>query len=252
MSAHYDSYDYSAYWTGREYEHESEVIALREFLNKIPKINRAIELGGGFGRLVPYYIYRTKNTILTDASAKLLSIAKRDLSRFKNLKIMQSTIEHVSAKVKSKSFELVLMVRVMHHLSDPGQVFETVNNLLAPNGYFIFEFANKIHFKNLSNHILKGDFKYLNDRETIDVRSEKSKRKKTIAFLNYHPEVIKDELKKHGFDIIEMRSVSNIRSPYLKKHLPKTVLLEIEKSMQKPLSYAYFGPSMFVLARKKG
>ena len=28
--------------------------------------------------------------------------------------------------------------------------------------------------------------------------------------------------------------------------------IEIEKNLQKPLSYLYFGPSIFVLARKKG
>ncbi len=252
MAAHYDSYDYFGYWSDRQYEHESEVLAIREFLKKIPRIGRAIELGGGYGRLVPYYIYRTKQTILTDPSAKLLSLAKKNLAKFNNLKIIQSTIENVTKKVKSKSFDLIVMVRVMHHLSDPSQTFETFNKLLTPGGYVIFEFANKMHFKNVTNHLLAGDFKYLNNKETIDIRSEKSKRKKTITFLNYHPAVIREELKKHGFDIIEMRSVSNIRSPYLKKHLPINVLLEIERNIQKALSYAYFGPSIFVLARKRG
>lgn len=252
MPAFYDSYDYTSYWQGREYEHESEVIAIREFLTRIPKIDRAIELGGGYGRLVPYYIYRTKTSFLTDPSARELSLAKTNLARFKNLKIIQSTIENIGKKVKPKSFDLVLMIRVMHHLQDVGKVFEMVNKLLEPNGYFILEFANKIHFKNVSSHFLKGDFDYLRDKETVDIRSAKSKRHKTIAFLNYHPTVIKEELAKNGFNIIETRSVSNIRSPYLKKHLPKNVLLEIERSLQKPLSRAYFGPSIFILAQKRG
>lgn len=252
MAAYYDSYDYSSYWDGRDYEHESEVIAIREFLTKIPKIDRAIEIGGGFGRLVPYYIYRTKSTILTEPSAKLLSLARERLERFNNLKFVQSTIEHLSKKFRSNSFDLALMIRVMHHLKDPDEVFGAIEKLLSPGGYAIIEFANKIHFKNVSNHFMKGDFKYVNDQETIDVRSAKSKKNKTIAFLNYHPEVIKKTLAKHNMEIVELRSVSNIRSPFLKRHLPKTVLLEIERNLQKPLSYVYFGPSIFVLARKKG
>src|SRR5471030_1691282 len=119
MSAFYDSYDYTSYWQGREYEHESEVIAVREFLNKIPKVNKALEIGGGYGRLVPYYIYRTKQTTLTDPSAKLLSLAKERLANFKNLNIKQSTLENLTTKFKAGSFDLLLMIRVMHHLKDP-------------------------------------------------------------------------------------------------------------------------------------
>jgi len=252
MSAFYDSYDYTSYWNGREYEHQSEVIALSEFLTKIKSIDRAIEVGGGYGRLVPYYIYRTKKTILSDPSLGLLSIAKKRLSKFKNLEFLQSTLENVNDRVKPKSFDLVLMIRVMHHLKDPGLAFSAFEKLLTPGGYAIFEFANKIHFKNVVQHAMKGDFGFVNNRETIDIRSKKSKKNKTIAFLNYHPGVIKDELLKHNFEVLEMRSVSNIRSPFLKKYLPKTLLLEIERALQKPLSYVYFGPSIFVLARKKG
>lgn len=252
MTAYYDSYDYSSYWQDREYEHESEVVAVREFLAKIPKIDKAIEIGGGYGRLVPYYIYRTKQTILTDPSAKLLSLAKKRLVNFKNLKIQQSTLENLTAKFKSKKFDLVVMIRVMHHLKDADEAFGIIEKLVAPNGYFILEFANKIHFKNVIGHILKGDLNFTSNKEAIDVRSEKAKKKKMIAFLNYHPEVIKEELKKHGFEIVEMRSVSNIRSPFLKKHMSKFLLLGLEKYLQNPLSYIYFGPSIFVLARKRG
>ncbi len=250
--AHYDSYDYTSYWEGRDYEHESEVIAIREFLNKIPKIEKALEIGGGYGRLVPYYIYRTKQTILTEPSIKLLSIAKKRLDKFKNLKFQQSGIENLTTKFKASSFDLVVMIRVMHHMKDAKLVFETISKLLAPDGYVIFEFANKIHFKKLINNILKGDFKFLNNSETIDVRSEKSKKNKTIPFLNYHPNLIKEELKNHNLEIVEMRSVSNIRNPFFKKHMPKNVLLEFEKITQKPLSSIFFGPSIFILARKKG
>src|SRR5258708_4768176 len=142
MTAYYDSYDYSSYWQDREYEHESEVVAVREFLAKIPKIDKAIEIGGGYGRLVPYYIYRTKQTILTDPSAKLLSLAKKRLVNFKNLKIQQSTLENLTTKFKSKKFDLVVMIRVMHHLKDADEAFGIIEKLVNPNGYFILEFAN--------------------------------------------------------------------------------------------------------------
>ena len=102
------------------------------------------------------------------------------------------------------------------------------------------------------NHVLKGDIKYILNKEMIDVRSAKSKKNKTISFFNYHPSLIKETLKKYNLEVIETRSVSNIRNPFLKKHLPKNVLLSIEKLIQKPLSTIYFGPSIFVLAQKRG
>ncbi|CAN5327847.1 hypothetical protein BH10PAT1_BH10PAT1_3720 [soil metagenome] len=252
MPAYYDSYDYSSYWNGREYEHESEVIAIRELLKKIRSVDKALEIGGGFGRLLPFYVYRTKSTTLTEPSSQLLSLAKKNLSRYKNVKFIQSTLENIVKKTKKRSFGLVLMVRVMHHMESADKTFAEIEELVTDNGYFILEFANKIHFKNVIEHFWKKDFGFINNKETIDIRSAKSKKKKTILFVNYHPSLIKETLAKHGFEIIETRSVSNIRSVFMKKHLPKTFLLEIERYLQIPLSYIYFGPSIFVLAKKRG
>ena len=60
MPATYDNYDYPAYWKGREYEHSSEFLAIKEILLKIPKVDRSIEIGAGFGRLLPIYQFRVK------------------------------------------------------------------------------------------------------------------------------------------------------------------------------------------------
>ncbi len=252
MSAHYDSYDYSSYWQDRQYEHESESIAIKSFLSKIKVISKVVEIGSGFGRLVPSYAYRAKSATITEPSSKLLALARKNLKNYKNVNYLQSTLANLPQKVKNKKFDLVLMVRVMHHLTDSNKVFKVIEELTSDNGYLILEFANKIHSKKTLQHILKGDFNFVRDETTIDVRSQKSKKNKTIPFLNYHPNLIKKELEKHNFKVIEIRSVSNIRSPFLKKYLPKDILLEIEKILQKPLSFIYFGPSIFILAKKRG
>ena len=64
MPAAYDSFDYPSYWEGREYEHNSELIALRRLISLIPKIDTLLEIGAGFGRLTPEYLYRAKRIIL--------------------------------------------------------------------------------------------------------------------------------------------------------------------------------------------
>ncbi len=252
MGAAYDSYDYLSYWNERKYEHESEVYALRCFLDQIPKITRAIELGGGFGRLAPYYLFRAKTVVLTDPSAKLLSIARKQLRPYKNMKYVQTSLENSRNKFRKGSFDLVLTVRVLHHIPNISEAFDVIDYLIEPGGYVIFEFANKVHGKAAISHVLKGDFGFLNDTNSIDVRSEEFIKAKTLPFLNHHPKAIERELIKHGFEIVQKRSVSNIRSVSAKKHIPLSVLLWVEKLLQIPLSYLNFGPSIFILARKRG
>ncbi len=251
MVAAYDSYDYSAYWEGRNYEHNSEVIALKKLLDKIPKIRAIVEVGGGFGRLVPAYAYRAKRVIFSEPSAKLLQKAKSNLSNFQNITYLQSGIENIANSVPKGRTDLVLLIRVAHHLTDLESSFTTINSLLKPKGYFILEFANKLHFKAIFRHIFKGDFGYLTDLSSVDIRSPRSIKKHTIAFLNHHPALVYHSLEKSGFEVIEKLSVSNFRSPFLKKYLPMDVLISLEHAFQSLLSRLNFGPSIFVLAQKK-
>jgi ubiquinone/menaquinone biosynthesis C-methylase UbiE len=252
MSAHYDTYDYPNYWIGRDYEHGSELIALKALLNKIPKIGTIVEIGAGFGRLTPSYYYRAKKAILTDPSSKLLKIARDEFSDKKNIHILQAGIETLPAKLRSGAADLVIMVRVLHHITDLKGALLTVNKILLPGGYFILEFPNKMHLKATLRQLFKGNLTFRFDIFTADKSSAKSKRQKKISFLNYHPDMIFEKLQENGFEIIEKRSVSNIRSTFIKNLLPCATLLTIEEFVQKPFSLINFGPSVFVLARKRG
>jgi len=73
MPAAYDSYDYPSYWKGRDYEHKSEFLAIRKLISKISEMGRVVEIGAGFGRLLPSYYFRAKKVYLTDPSGKLIS-----------------------------------------------------------------------------------------------------------------------------------------------------------------------------------
>ncbi len=92
MSAAYDKYDYLKYWIGRDYEHKSEVIALRALLTKIKKIKTILEIGAGFGRLVSSYSFRAKKIILSDPSAKTLKVARSAFKNKKNIKFIHSPV----------------------------------------------------------------------------------------------------------------------------------------------------------------
>lgn len=250
MSAHYDHYDYPSYWKDREYEHLSEVLALRSFLNEIPKIESLIDIGAGYGRITEEYVYRAKKIILSDPSAKLLKIAREKFKRRKNIKFIQTRIENLEKKVKKNSFDSVLLIRVLHHIENPKETFRIINHITKKGGYLILEYANKSHFKAVIKEFAKGNFTFPIDIFPKDIRCPKNVRKKTLPFINYHPDKVEKLLKDNGFKIIKRRSVSNFRSPLLKKIFPLEFLVDIEEKIQPVLQKINFGPSIFILAKK--
>ncbi len=252
MPAAYDSYDYPSYWKGREYEHKSEVLAINKLLTKIPEINKVLEVGAGFGRLLTSYKYRAKKVILSDPSAKLISKAAKKYKKLKNVEFIQSSLQNLESKKGLGKTDLILMVRVLHHIEDIDNAFKTISKLLIKKGYLILEFPNKNNLKASVRNILKGDITYPISIFPVDIRSRYNKRKGTLPFINYNPDQIIEKLKENDFEIIDIRSVSNIRSTFLKKLIPIHTLLDIEKIVQRPFAKIYFGPSFFVLARKRG
>lgn len=249
MTAAYDSFDYPSYWTDREYEHKSEIIALNAFLKEIKKINTIIDVGCGFGRLFLSYSYRAQKIILVDPSIKLLRIAKETFQKRKNVQYIVSNLNGLPKKTRAKA-DLVIMIRVIHHIDDPDKAFEALNRLINKKGYLILEFANKRHGKAVFLSLMHRNFRFFKDRQTSDIRSDRNIRNNSLPFLNYHPEIIENLLNEHGFEVLDKRSVSNVRIPFLKSIMPLELLLAFETLLQKPLANLYFGPSIFVLARK--
>ena len=250
MPAAYDTFDYPSYWEGREYEHQSEITALKSLLQKIPKITNILEVGAGYGRLTPTYLFRGKKIILTDPSKKLLSLAKRELKEKKGIKYIHSKVENLNKRVRANSADLIIMVRVMHHLKNPEKAFKIIYKILKPGGYFILEFANKSHGKAVFKEMCKGNLTFPLDIFPQDIRSKKSIKKQTLPFVNYHPYIVFQMLKDTGFKIVEKKSVSNIRSNRMKKFIGLETLLKIEKIFQNYFSFVNFGPSIFILTKK--
>lgn len=249
MSAAYDTYNYPKYWNKRKYEHESEIVALNTFLKITGPRKHIIDIGCGFGRLADFYAAFTDKITLCEPSKKLLSRAKEHYKSDKTITYINSTIEALPGKTSAK-YDTAVMVRVLHHIEDPGVAFKTVNKLLTKDGFFILEFANKMHGKALVKNILQGNFTFPLEIFSIDRRSRKNQNTGCIAFLNHHPDYIYKTLQDCGFEIIEKLSVSNFRFGVVKNLLPLKVLTKLEKMAQKRLSRFNFGPSIFVLAKK--
>jgi len=239
------NYDYTKYWEGREYENESEFMALRKFLPKNKLENSGvIDIGGGFGRLIPVFKDRFEDITIFDFSLKLLEVAEKNAEEMGlKIKTMKGDINDIR-NILNQRYDAVTMIRVSHHLNNIEEVLRNITEILKDDGVFILEIANKIHFKSALSNLLKGNLNYFN-KESVSVAT------KNVTFLNHHPKKIEGIIDLAGFRIEKKLSVSNFRHPFFKKFIPFKILLFKEDLMQNIGAPFYFGPSIFYLLKKK-
>lgn len=247
MVSFYDSFDYPSYWSGREYENECEKIALLTFLKKIGKKSSLVDIGGGFGRLTSVYSTFFEKCLIVDPSEELLKIAKKNLKGPK-FSFQKGTLPNLS--LPDNSFDVVLVIRLVHHLEDPFPSIKEINRILKANGFLILEMANKIHFLAVAKAFFSGNFSFIKDFSPLERRCPQSIAEGKITFLNHHPQKMIIDLKKAGFSVLQILSVSNFRYHLVKKIFPLKFLVFWEKIFQKPLAKFFFGPSIFFLAKK--
>lgn len=237
-------YNYRKYWKGRDYEHASEEMAIRRFL-KDQHYKKAVDIGGGYGRLCILLQQYAKEVTLAEPSQQQLNIAKDFLKDYPEIK--QIKMQADDLKFKDGSIDLITMVRVMHHLPDPSAEFSELSRVLKEDGILILEMANYAHGRNRLKHTLK--LKKL-PVDPVDIRSAGNKRDDEVAFVNHNPKTVVKQLAHAGLKVDKVLSVSNLRSPTLKKYIPQSIMLSLETFLQSALAKTYFGPSVFFLVKK--
>jgi ubiquinone/menaquinone biosynthesis C-methylase UbiE len=240
-------FSYSRFWTKRQYENISEQIALTHFCRQISNKNLAADIGAGYGRHTKFFAKIFKKCLLIDPSDKQLKIALNQVKE-KNVDIIKSYAENLP--FKDNTFDAAFLIRVVHHLEEPKVALGEISRVLKTGGYLVLEFANKTHFLATIKHLLTFNFSYFKNIKPIKVPQSSSSAEESVIYLNFHPRYIEKILEKEGFKILEHLSVSNLRSQFIKKVLPFNLLIFIEKFLQRLLAQLYFGPSIFVLAKK--
>ncbi len=237
-------HNYLHYWEGRDYENSAEVIAIKSFL-KGKHFAHAVDIGGGYGRLCVLLSEYADKVTLAEPSQQQLDIAKDFLQDYPQIE--QKLMQADDLQFADKSVDLIMMIRVMHHLPDPAPEFAEIARALTDDGYFLLEIANYAHGVNRLKHALRGKRLPV---EPVDIRSPEHRTDDEIAFVNHNPKTVIKQLAHAGMKVERVLSVSNLRSPGLKKALPEGVMLGVEKILQPTLARTYFGPSTFLLIRK--
>ncbi len=247
--AFYDDskHDYEQFWVGRDYEHLAEILAINRLL-KGKHYKVAMDFGGGYGRLTPTIRDYADKIILTDPSTKQLDIGKKRLKNYPNVEfVITPKKDYVPAD--DNSVDLLVMVRVSHHLSEPEKIFAEIHRVLAKDGEAVIEIANEAHFANR--------LKYMSHFSKVPLSSVKVGQnangvKDDIPFLNHNPKTIEKLFLANRLQPIGKLSVSNLRQKLLKQHMNLGHMLAIEKVSQAKLAKLNFGPSIFYLVKKAG
>jgi SAM-dependent methyltransferase len=236
-------YNYQDYWQGRDYEHAAEEMAIKRLLRGRHFTN-AVDVGGGYGRLSKFLTKYADKVTLAEPSQQQLDIGAIYLKD--TPQVERKLLQASDLKMPGGSADLVLVVRVLHHLPDPSPEFAEIARVLKPGGTFLLEFANDAHFLNRVRYGLRGKSV---PKIPVDIRSASNKN--DIPFVNHHPKTIIQKLQSAGFEVEATLSGSNLRSPTLKRALGKKPLLAVEKVMQPLLAPVYFGPSVWLRLKRK-
>jgi SAM-dependent methyltransferase len=219
------SFNYLNYWEERGYEHAAEELAINNLL-KDKHFKKAVD-----------------KVVLAEPSQQQLDIAREFLKDHPAVdrKLMQAD----DLDFKNGEVDLITMIRVMHHLPDPTAEFKEISRVLSADGYAVIEVANYTHARNRIRHILKHTKMPL---EPVNIRTKNVEGE--VAFVNHNPHTIIKQLAHAGLTVDRILSVSNLRSPALKKVVPRRIMLAVEGILQPTLANSFFGPSVFFFVRK--
>jgi ubiquinone/menaquinone biosynthesis C-methylase UbiE len=224
------------FWADRHYEDRADRVALRRLLP--PAGERIVEIGAGYGRLANEYLgYR--EIVLFDASEAHIEAARTQFGSEPRIRAVLG--DAYQLPFEDASFDTVVCVRVVHHLTDPGAVFREFARVLRPGGALVIEFANKRHLKAVVRHALR--------RQSWSPHSTEPYEYRPLHF-DRHPAEVRRLLRRAGFTVERQLTASLFRIPILSRHVPAGWLAAIEKPLQPLLGPVTPGPSVFLLARR--
>jgi SAM-dependent methyltransferase len=235
-------YEGSAYRTefwgeGREYEDAVERIALQHLLP--PAGRRLVEIGGGYGRLVPLYGGYEEVVIFDYALSQLQQAQELWGAAGPNGRPRYIYVagDFYKQPFAPGLFDTVTMVRTLHHAADAPAVLRGVAQILGPDGAFVLEFANKRNLKAILRYLLRRQDWSPFDREPVEF---------VKLNFDFHPAWIFDQLSQVGLRVQKLRAVSHFRLGLLKRLAPTKLLAAFDRLLQPTGALWQLTPSVFV------
>lgn len=236
----YEGSDYQAsFWDKgeRQYEDQTEAIALRRLLPKSGRL--LLELGAGAGRNTPRY-RGFDRIVLLDYSRTQLEQAQQRLGKSDKYVYVAADVYHLP--FVTGLFDTATMIRVLHHMADAPKALGQVKDALAANGVFILEYANKLN--------LKAILRYLLGRQRWSPFSLEPVEFMKLNF-DFHPKAIRNWMENLGFHLEKTLTLSHFRVGFLKRVVPTSILVFLDSLFQWTGAWWQLSPSVFVKAVRR-
>jgi ubiquinone/menaquinone biosynthesis C-methylase UbiE len=239
--ADYQDTDYEqGFWGERQYEDLIEQAMIRRLIQG--PYASLIDVGGGFGRLIPSYISAVKErSVLFDYSQKLLDSAKLRYRNEPRFEAVQGSFYEMP--IEKHVFDAAISIRVIHHVEDVATYLKEINRVLKPGATFILEYANKRNWLEIVRRVL--------GRSKLHPFSLAPENRSVSGLtINFHPRYLKRMLKWNGFIIEKQVASSLLRSPILKRLVGQKMMAKMENSIPLWIRPFAITPSVFLVLRK--
>lgn len=155
----YNQTDYSQFWTGfgKSLLDKAEQRIVQKLIPPSP--GWFIDLGGGYGRLVPTYMNSNRKIVLVDYALNLLEEAARRHPQ-ENIHFIAADAYHLP--FRDNVFDCGLSVRLFHHINAPQAFMSEISRTFREGAGLVLSYSNK---RNLLRILKNGSKAFEHDHE---------------------------------------------------------------------------------------
>lgn len=137
----YSGRDYRTVWQAprADFEDRFEAALIRRLAPSEP--GWFLDLGAGYGRLLPLYERPGRRVVLVDYALNLLELAAETYAGRDDVDYVAANAYHLP--FRGGSFAAALSVRAFHHMTAPQRFFEELARVVRPGAGVLLEYSNK-------------------------------------------------------------------------------------------------------------
>lgn len=225
------------FWAERPYEDAADRAALRALLPR--RGGRLLDVGAGYGRLVGEYA-GFDEIVLLDASAVHVEAARERHAGDGRVRVLEA--DAAAIPLADATVDVVVCIRLLHHLEDPRPVLREIARVLRPGGVLVLEVANKRNAKAVARWLLRRQAWSPFGPGPVSYRP---------LHQDHAPGDIDRSLAEAGLRIERRRTASLFRWRPLTERVPAATLIRAERPLQRLLAPLTPGPSLFLRARRQ-